>query len=160
MPPRREVKMKTPIEILRAKCQKWGGDLVLMSSEEFERALDIQEAPFTTGLGVQYGRKTVIYTNPEVLWTDVVHEMAHVFASRVPPMRSDESQFFGWEWLVGKRFVRDIPGWIKGYADYCVDSGHDFATLSFKEQMEEVHKSVEIGKQYGNISKGWPICVR
>ncbi len=98
------------LERLRALSAPWGGTLRILGLAAFE---DLAEedgyswAPFATassGIGVHHARRIVLLAAPmrSHRVAEVLHEMAHVFASRVEPDEAEEYDFLGWEMAVAR----------------------------------------------------------
>jgi len=145
------------IKRLRKLCQKWGGDLIELSSEAFDQVrncsrlgrlrsieeppqqdsikyalsnMDFYEAPFTKGLGVDWKNKIIFYTG-EVKWSYIIHEMGHVFASNKTPDMSEEWDFFGWEIAVARFIKARMREWRTNQADYNVPYGEGGTCVAF-----------------------------
>lgn len=133
------------------------------SSDRFVEVSDFHPCPFNASLGVRWGKKHVYYTraargfwkgsvwtdlSEPVSWTDVIHEMGHVFASAKRPDQADEYNFFGWEYALARQ-VGDPEKWRRANKDYSVGSGDDLGSLSVKKQkaliLEQYRKAVELG---------------
>lgn len=120
----------TELTKLRNLCQTLGGDLRGMSEEDFDIKFygkglksprGLYNAPFTHhDLGVDFPRKRVLYSTRcgEIEWAEVIHEMAHVFASTKNPEKCDEWSFLGWEYAVCLYIGGDVEVWKKYMADY------------------------------------------
>lgn len=70
----------------------------------------LDQAPFSSWLGVDYPNKTVYLTKDAHLG-EVIHEMGHVFASLRTPNFSEEYDFFGWEFTVAQK-VGLVEEWV------------------------------------------------
>lgn len=111
----------------------WGGEIKEVTPLEFEEFIyqdkkgdtGYSRAPFATGrLGLNYEKKQIIFVG-DIPAADIIHEMGHVFACKYEPYRSSEIDFFGWEYLLAKKF--DIfEDWIKANNEYmiCEDGSH------------------------------------
>jgi hypothetical protein len=122
-------------------CHKFGGRLVRVEKDAFDKlefsskgGLVFQggnwdHAPFTLrDLAINWLNKVVIYSG-EVPWTEIVHEMGHVFACKEPPSEHpSEFEFFGWEVVIAKKF--DLDKWIENNRDYVVTGDNDMGMLS------------------------------
>lgn len=156
----------TPLAILQAKCDEWGGSFKYYPGSRtfgfFDSDSGVEEAPFTSKLGIIYEEKTICLIQADNLpWPYVLHEMAHVFACREKPNESDEGSFFGWEYMMAKKVVKDVPGWLSGLGDYYLEDGEDFSELPMEKKLKELQKAVAIGKKYGNLSStGMPLAIR
>lgn len=156
------------IELLRAQCRAWGGDIIEVSGVEFvdwfgqdvPRALDaFSEAPFTSfDLGVHWSSRTIIFSRfPKdsptyLLWVAIVHEMGHVFACPDVPENSNEFSFFGWEHQLVKHVVGDVEPWYRGQRDYGVDGG-DFGDLPREKQEAIVQEKIAEGIALGILDE-------
>jgi hypothetical protein len=103
------------IDKLKAYCQKWRGDLVVLTPEAFDklpmfdweesRLRGWHEAPGAAGMGIHWPSRRVFVRSTNVNQpVDIIHEMGHVFASKHNPERSDadEQTFLGWEIQVAR----------------------------------------------------------
>lgn len=168
---------------LLKKAQEWGGDIIELSRKDLERVEKggttykghrIYPCPFNDYLWVVWHTKVLLYEDPgdsfprrfsgvreTIRWGDLLHEMAHVFASKVQPNRSVEQDFLGWEYQMAKDVVGNLPEWYKCMSDYSTISGDDFGTLSPEDRETTLQIAVAHGKTYGNLtSSGEPINIR
>lgn len=173
---------------LARKCRQWGGDLQYREREFFDhhnKSSEVYEdrlfcaAPFTGwDLGVIHRDQRVLYgshAEPEqvpVYATSLIHEMAHCFASLVPPNRmiakdddSNEFQFFGWEFLLARQIGLSIKDFYVGNQDYSVDHGDTVgAMMSSKSGRQKLracmHDRVTRGQQLAIIVNGTPVSIR
>ena len=129
---------------------------------------DFSACPFDTNLGVHYEKKLIVFRGdkaPNI--SHLIHEMAHVMASKKPPVHSDEWEFLGWEWILAHH-VGAAKEWRRGNSDYATndpDTGKcctDFGKLTKKKQdnllAERGSHAVKIGLVDGRT--GIPRCIR
>jgi hypothetical protein len=163
--------MPREIQKLRRLARKWGGDLVGVTQKEWgalkeERLTDrthpFHEAPFSSrDLGVHWPSRRVIYCG-EVEWTEVVHEMGHVFATNANPDDADELEFFGWEYTVVKFIGASVDEWVKHNKDYGIHENEhrEFGDIPPKARGKLLQDLVQRGKDAGIIdAKGRPQSV-
>lgn len=161
---------------LQRLAQSWGGSLEFFPHDvDFPFPRDSDPCPFESRLYVQYDRMRIV-SSESTSWVSIIHEMGHVFASRVVPDKSDEVMFFGWEYLVAKKIRANIGAWKRGQAGYSIGaevlgmvratsdgltSSHDFDYLSGPEQMRVIRFQIETGKSLGIIdADGNPVSIR
>lgn len=173
--------MRKHIDVLREKCQEWGGDLIrvplptlLPGEVEYDRRRRwrykghlIEEAPFCKKqpLGVIYSQKLICYSDRRPPWYEVLHEMGHVFASRSHPSKSKELSFLGWEYVMAQHLTEDLRKWFSWMGDYNVVTCRLFCEslgfLTKRDQLLVLNEAIAQGKRYGNIGKdGTPLSVR
>lgn len=138
---------------LKCLCRHWGGRLIEVSAWQFR---DVSEkahfdvAPFTCNqIGIKWKAKQVVYSNP-VNVPDVIHEMGHVFASISPPDLTAEWPFFGWEYLLAKKF-NIVKEWRLNNDQYTLPNGQSFGSYSRGSQDRRIAESIEQGKRFGII---------
>lgn len=114
---------------LRALVAPWRGKIRVLGSATYG---DLAEepgfswAPFSArGLGVHFERRQVLLEAPmgQHKVAEVLHEMAHVFASTADPDRSKEYEFLGWEMAVAREVNLPLPAWREGNRDYILWDG-------------------------------------
>lgn len=71
----------------------------------------ISHAPFSSKCGVVWETKEIIYTE-SISFRNIVHEMGHIFISKVPPKESTDVSWFGWEYLIAK-FIGIEALWLR-----------------------------------------------
>lgn len=139
------------------------GEIAVVSAaiETFRRTYiakgSFSEAPFSgNDLGIVWEKKQVLFCGA-VLWYEVVHEMAHVFACLREPNNSNEWDFFGWEYAMAK-MLKGVPEWKAENGDYVVTmpadgpyrgAGRDFKVLTSKEQVTLIRDRVQVAKAAG-----------
>lgn len=136
----------------------------LVSEGRFQSLVDrgdLQEAPFSSqSLGIEWGSKHLYYTK-YVPWPEVVHELGHLLACRVPPWSSDEFTFFGWEIAVVHSIGGSLDSWIASNKDYGVRDGRAFGTLNPLEMHAMLAERLAAAKADGLLSDGGrPLAVR
>lgn len=165
-----------PIEELRKLVEKWGGTLEKVSRDEIyaiEEQAGFAAAPFTGGLGVFWKDKRILFTE-QTHWSAIIHEMGHVFVGKCEPENEpNEFDFFGWEYLIAKRF--DIEAWRKENADYVVtedgkslgDLTNEFnervmhgMNLDEKEFQALITERLQRAEELGMIQNGEPVTLR
>ena len=157
--------MPDSLSTLKNLCKKWGGSLVEVSQTDYDKlnasSETHSEAPFTSGrLGVNYSEKRVVYSG-KLDVGELIHEMGHVFASKVEPAKCPEFDFFGWEYLVAKK-VGALAEWFRSSKDYCVDNQNtEFGGLSSHQQEAVLVERVAHAKNLGLVGpKGAPKSIR
>jgi hypothetical protein len=108
--------------------KKWGGRVESFeTSDEYKEFAELKfsGAPFTShDVGVNFRTKTLYYSEEEPPdWTDIVHEMGHIFATKHGPTSSRclEPQWIGWEYALVKRIRAPIDVWYESVGDYSDD---------------------------------------
>lgn len=159
--------MTPEIAKLAEYAKQWGGALRIVSLDEYTTLLrreSFYEAPFTNSkLGVLWAAKEVIAARGTVFWTEIVHEMGHVFAAKDNPNRSDEYTFFGWEYVLAGK-VGDRDQWRKENDLYQVvyrkqDIG--FGKLSYTEQTAVLEEAIEDSRKAGLLGEeDTPLAIR
>jgi len=146
-------------------CLKWGGELRRVSSDEYDRWMarrfSYSEAPFSSNMiGVAWKKKWVI-TSGTILWTDVIHEMGHVFASKKSPETSDEWAFFGWEYALVKHVRGPFDVWKENNKDYAVNDGGLFGHLRADQIATLLKERTGAARELGLLDKrGRPVAIR
>lgn len=153
------------IHLLRKRCKEWGGNLVELSDEEFKtlsrRAGEWawgsamwSNAPFSShDLGVKWTNKEVVYCG-DVQWTEIVHEMGHVFASKNNPDRSSEFDFFGWEHALCLELGLPVQEWIDGNKDYVVGKTfEEFGSMTHLEKVKTMQERTCAATKLGLIDE-------
>jgi hypothetical protein len=157
--------MTPQLEKLADLCTAWGGKILEETKEEFNKRREedgwFSEAPFTLWLGVNWSSKTIIYTG-EVVESNVIHEMGHVFAANQPPRAADEFTFLGWEYVVAKQVGISLPDWLAANRDYVVsvDGDKDIGHLSKREIFQLIHDRVKASRKAGLVKGGKPLAIR
>ena len=125
------------INRLASLANDLGGQLVLVDDDKFKKCKYINTfsiAPFVGyNLAVDYCNK-IVYYEKNSNWGHIIHEMAHVFASNLPPDQSDEITFIGWEFATAKYINAPIDMWYEQLSDYLTDSDVTFSSLSEEEK--------------------------
>lgn len=108
---------------------KWGAKVEAVSRPEPEMSLATYFGRhrdfyiFTPGapIGLLYRQKRIVYwkdTRPS--WDTLLHEIAHLFASRRNPLSCREYQFLGWEYALALR-LGCAQRFMARYKSYWVD---------------------------------------
>lgn len=114
---------------------------------------DFYISPFSSfQLGIVWKSKIVIYYG-KVLWPEVIHEMGHIFCSHLPPNKSSEWQFFGWEYCLAMMINSDMEDWYKSNSNYNTEDigEQEFGSLSHIKKQEIINERIEFGKEIGII---------
>ena len=168
---------------LQGYARRWGGDIVKVTQTGFKRS-KCGIAPFTDwDLGCKHSTKTVFFSSHcepddiEAYATGIIHEMGHVFASKVAPNRqkpSAEFDFFGWEVLLAEKIGLTRQQFYKGQAEYAVnDQGDridDFLadTANLPGDRDErlsrltgiMNERIQYARSQGMIKNGRPVSTR
>lgn len=150
---------------LRSLCKTLGGDLVELTSKQFDHkhSKTFYECPFARAqLGLDFSKKHVLYTTEHVPpeWPEIIHEMGHVFASKKAPPFSDEWSFLGWEYATCLHLCGDVEVWKRNMSDYNVEHV-DFGSLSPRKQNALLVERLTCAKRVGLVSPaGVPLTVR
>jgi hypothetical protein len=149
-------------------CRDWGGDILQVSKKDFnliyrEDRTNFFEAPFSSrNLGIDWASKRIIWAE-EAICAEILHEMGHLFACSKNPTMSDDYTFFGWEYLLAKRF-KIVDLWTKSNRDYCVEyevgKFSDLGDLTESQKQQVLLNRVEVGQKLGIIVNGSPIPLK
>lgn len=121
---------------------EWGGNIVKISSEEFtkkegsgyyrETNDSLTQAPFASyPLGFNWKHKIIYHTGklpkrPEIMATNIIHEMGHVFAMKKRLDSQTEVDFFGWEYQLAMEIGLSPMEFLRGNREYIIeDLGRD-----------------------------------
>lgn len=165
--------MTRELKALARYARAWGGKLLVVSEEKYKtyRALDdYSESPFSShSLGVHWEQKLVVTVDAP--WDEVIHEMGHVFACLKTPRKSDEYEFFGWEYALALAIKANAEIWCKGNRDYqlsgvspevggqkhvCYEFGH----LTPKQKEWVLTERLEHARKTGLVINNEPQAIR
>ncbi len=161
--------MKYPeqLEILRQFCKELGGELIF-AGPNYENEFSI--APFCSCCGIDWEKKKVVLDQQQHRCSDlghVIHEMAHVFATKWNPHQLDllgsEENFFYWESLVAEMIGISRKNWVKSMPDYLIvfeNRELEIGDLTEKQLDVYFQLRLEEGKYQGNIINNKPVSVR
>lgn len=145
---------------LVAKCEELGGSFRLISPEQFYTMFiakghcpNNHESPFARHLGVNHKRKTVYAAvdSAESQIGALIHEIAHVFATRKGPDACKEFDFLGWE-IALAREIGCYRTWSADNSDYAVgDDGTMWRYLSAKRRADIVRERVAYAQKIGIV---------
>lgn len=107
----------TPAQLqwLRRECRRLGGDLRVVPHSSYSKLVARGSPHFYDSpacryqMGCNWRLKRIVIDErdlAEVLWCDVIHEMAHLFASMLAPDQTLEYLLVAWEVAV----IRRLPG--------------------------------------------------
>jgi len=121
----------------------------------------LEEAPFSShSLGIVWKTKCLYYTRG-VEWPEVIHELGHLLACRVPPRSSDEFGFFGWEIAMSHHIGGSLDAWIAGNQDYGVSNGIALKALSPFALHTMLAERLAAAKDTGLLDDdGHPLAIR
>lgn len=161
------------LERLRQLCVHWGGSLDAIEAEAFRALVEDSYstrkkrtffgAPFADGLGVNWEAKRVLYVpdEPQVTIAGIIHEMGHVFACAEPPEKSQEVQFFGWEYTVAKLVRHPVAQWAKENKDYVLTvDGQEVGGLTAWGLRVQLRDRVQVATDLGLIVAKRPVAIR
>ncbi len=158
--------MGAEVPKLRRLCRRWGGDLRCVTSDEFEQLKQTRafyEAPFThRDIGVIWSRKLVVYAG-EIAWVEAIHEMGHVFASRMNPDHANELLFLGWEIAMVDHIKGDFPTWLAGNKEYetTKNGGQSLGDMSPNERDNLFAERLVIAREAGILGlRNRPLAIR
>lgn len=152
-------------------ARSWGGDVVQVSEDEWleiQERKDFYDAPFSRNyVGIVWTSKRIVYAG-SVPWTDISHEMGHVFATNKKPDKSDEWVFFGWEVALVRVIRARRDDWLKANRDYSLPemkglgvwAGEDLGTLSLAKQNQVLEERVRVAERLGLVVDGKPQNMR
>lgn len=159
---------------LKKLVYEFGGTIKIVPEHYRSMPGQIDWAPFRTKLylGVDWKNKTLFHIGefPSDPTTeslgDFIHEIGHVFACKVTPEKSNEFNFFGWEYLVALQAGMTHEDFCKRNRYYGIrDSRYpkywgDFGDHDAKGQRIIIGDMIRRGIKYGNIVKDKPVSVR
>jgi hypothetical protein len=163
------------IVALTELCERWGGKLRLLSTEDFDKIFpkpgDVEwpawkrglyHAPFAENIGINWKRKIVYGPLSQSFWPVLIHEAGHVFGSKVNPKRSDDYSFFGWEIAVIKHIGADLSQWEYSNREYAVGKRDTMLGMCSRYEKERVYSErLAHAKKIGIVNaKLEPISVR
>jgi len=154
--------VKRSIELwLREAVRGFGGRLVnSMPRVGPNGSASISLAPFASlELAVNYEKK-IIYFHDKATWPNVLHEIAHVFASRQAPDESEEFSFLYWEWALAQTVPNGVEEWVEANREYALYTGDEIGMVSREVLLSELSKAKTKGETIGNIVGGQPVSVR
>jgi hypothetical protein len=127
---------------------------------ELERDERLQEAPFTSFIGINWTTKELFYTR-ENQWVEGIHELGHLIASSKKPRDSKEWDFFGWEIALVHHLGLPLELWIAGNQDYGVDDGHELGGLTSIQLHRMLAERLEAAVAGGLVhAGGMPLAIR
>ncbi len=174
--------MKKPLDVhmdalalrrLRALIRPWGGTIQIIDRSQEDALVDQRHyyaCPFADG-GVSFTKKICYLRGPirKSKVAEVIHELAHIFASDRNPNRATEFNFLGWEMVVADTINLPRGPWRIGNANYQLHSLQDpkppwardvgdctdaELELLYQDRLKEAQK-------LGSVSKdGEPLSVR
>jgi hypothetical protein len=174
------------IEKLRGLAQKWGGELVELSRDDFDTRFGgkdsqtvpkgLSQAPFSShDLGICWSKKQVIFGQPAE-WHEIVHEMGHIFACKQRPYKSKEWNFFGWEYALalyvgGRAAAKEWTAANKDYgiSDFKFRDGQlvlkhgswDFGGCTPEQREDILAERLAFAKNKGLVAEdGTPLAIR
>jgi len=150
--------------VLSFACNR-GVKARLVSDREFAslvRRCNLEEAPFSASpLGIVWKTKRLYYTK-DALWPEVIHELGHLLASKVPPRSSSEYEFFGWELALVHRIGASLDHWLANNRLYGVNDGRELGALSPIELHTMLAERLTAVKVAGllDTADGHPLAIR
>jgi hypothetical protein len=162
--------MTSEVAKLARLIARWNGKLVEASEKRYDRLLRTDlysEAPFSHhSIGIMWHRKTIYYSG-EICWTDLTHEMGHVFACPKAPddEECDELSFFGWECALAKHIGADVAVWEKAQDAYQVEAGigsfNEFGGLERQERDKVLADCMRVARELKSLdSRNRPRAIR
>lgn len=149
---------------LRELARSWGGGIVEVLREDPLWDSDkVDGAPFSHKLGVDYEHKTIYVIDGAELG-GLIHEMGHVFACASSPYKSDEYEFFGWEFMVAVKLDLVLE-WLEQTKDYAAGGEgmaniEDFGDMTIDEQSDLIEERVQHARLIGIVVGEEPIAIR
>lgn len=150
-------------------CKFWGGELILGNNIENHYIIVKHSCPFQMGLGINHSKKIISCRHDISINTGaIIHEMGHVFASRLSPDDSDEWSFFGWEWAVAKKVGLLLKNFILQNKEYLVYKPSNssfnklvsFGNLSVSDRRKLLKTATELSIKKKLIVNGQPVSIR
>lgn len=113
---------------------------------------DFTLCPFSDKLAIDWPGKRVLYQRGAKVG-DMIHELGHVFASKLEPKKAREMDFFGWEFALAKE-VGVVKEWVLASKGYCINSdGEEFGMLSRDDQSDLIEEFVTRGRSSGLLDR-------
>lgn len=166
------------IDRLMELAASWGGSIETDNSLTWFFAHDLCVSPFSSAVGIIWEERAILF-DPERLphpVTALIHEMGHVFASKKPPKKADEMEFFGWEVKLAELIGYPMESWLAGNADYCLtpdgwtigevvrNRREGYSPLNEPEETPDMWKIVDecvrVGTKIGIFVDGVPCPIR
>ena len=167
MRPKRKLRLVTPevaFQRISGFAEKHG--VTLRSVRNFTGC---QSIAVFADMGINYARREILYLRkglkrPYYVMM-LIHELAHILASRLPPEKSKEQDFFGWEIQVARRL-----GLMRYWCSTVLHSyqapllrgvRRRVSQLTHTQRRRYFTRAVMLGRKYGNIDvRGNPKAVR
>jgi hypothetical protein len=151
-------------------ARAWGGDVVKISEDAWLEVprKGFYEAPFTKDyVGIVWAEKKIVYVG-DVAWTDISHEMGHVFATKKRPTSSDEWVFLGWEVALARAIRARRDDWLEANRDYSlpemkefgIRAGSDLGAFPMAKQILVLEERVREAERHGLVVAGKPQNMR
>jgi hypothetical protein len=158
------MRLRSAVERLKLVCRAWGGNLIVMPRETFQR-LDwgpsdpdvlFTSAPAAGGHGLNWRAKLVFTTFEDADAGAIIHEMGHVFASPVNERKCDEFDWLGWEICLARQ-VGAYKTWSKQNAGYylgnLLDGAGEWGAITPVQEREVIRDRIQHGKKLGIIDR-------
>lgn len=165
------------LQKLGALANSWGGSIREVTPEEWSKIAGLEVigvgywrmnpvrgfslAPFSSrDLGVFWRRKQVVFSG-QGDWPEVIHEMAHVFASNKKPDLAEEWPFLGWEYAVAKYVEGPLKDWYSYMRDYMISKdGDTFGDLSPSQRHLLCQKRLQVARDLKLVVGDVPQSIR
>jgi hypothetical protein len=162
----------TPLQRLRKMAREWGGRIVHSPDqfrkiqEDLDKRFDLDTpislCPFDDDLAIDHARRLIVMRLAEPNLGNLIHEMGHVFASKIAPRDSEEWPFFGWEYMVAKQ-AGCLSNWLKSTENYLVIAKHgniEFKYLDTFDKRRMLAERIRKARKLGLLKRGIPVSVR
>ncbi len=152
------------LDRLQELARSWGGNLVeVLHEDPVWECSSVDGAPFSGKLGLDHAAKK-IYVIEDAELGGIIHEMGHVFACNTPPYKSDEYDFFGWEFMVAVKLDL-VAEWLQNTSDYAVGGDSimdidDFGAMDIDSQSDLIEERVQHARELGLIVGEEPVAIR
>lgn len=172
----RDLKPVNALARIRCIVRSWGGDVVLVSREEFSLRFTgtrlrarrgYHGAPFRDWLGIHRPSATIFSTVEDVHPESMIHEAGHLFAIENDDVdESYEYSWLGWE-IAFARHISCYRQWSRQNASYGLGDefdGEPWAGLTSRQRQRVAAERVAYARHIGIVSRdGVPLkngCVR
>jgi hypothetical protein len=150
---------------LKVLCESWGGRLNYVSHLDYDLVKEQDgyfEAPFTGAqLGILWATKAIYYSDfTDAHPYEIIHEMGHVFACAVPPYKSNEYDFLGWEYALCRHVGYSPKAWVIGNRDYGVNDGSEMGGLTPPQVRALLNERMAFARAIGLLQGYKPVAIR
>jgi hypothetical protein len=160
------------IKKLQRFARRLGGDVVVITWDQL-REMDTKPqsdeefsgSPFSISHGISWNKRIVYVApdsgeDPREIIGGIIHELGHVLASKDPPNKAMEFEFFFWEYRVAERLGLQ-EAWEYSTHNYGVDGdGSEWGPLKPEERKKVLVEAKKDAMKAGVIRRGLPVSIR